>query len=420
MFFVFCYNTNAMKTFNYGKKIYVSFILIIFGIFYFFNTALAVQTVNHRGKIYLQVEHYGEAWYVHPKSGERYYLRDGNEAYNLMRKKSLGISNPDLNKIPKDISEKGDKKIIERLRGYILLQVESRGEAWYVNPTDGMRYYMKDGEAAYEIMKKFGVGIKDADLRKIRMNSEQVVFDQTFDQVAHVKYSGNEFIGSYFSDHILPLASLTKLMTAMVVLQNNPQWEKIITILPEDLHYPKFFVSPDDVTSEIDFKPQDRVSVRDLWNAMLIASSNQAAGLLSKNSGITQQEFIFQMNERAKALGLVKTIFTDPSGLDTFNISTAQEMAKIAQAAFSYPEIEHTTLAHYMISAVQEDGAIREIPVINRNHSLMKFGADSAKTGFLYEAQRNVALKKGDDIIVVLHARSMNERNTIIQKLLEK
>ena len=404
----------------YQKKSYVSFIVIIFGILSFFNTASAAQAVNHRGKIYLQVEHYGEAWYVHPKSGERYYLRDGSEAYALMKAKSLGISDKNLYKIPQDSSEKGDQGLIKRLKGYILLQVESHGEAWYVNPADGVRYYMKDGEAAYEIMKKFGVGIKDADLRKIPMNSEQVAFDQTFDRVAHVKYSGNEFTRSYFSDHILPLASLAKLMTAMVVLQNNPQWEKLITILPEDLHYPKFFVSPDDVTSEIDFKPQDRVSVRDLWNAMLIASSNQAAGLLSKNSGTTEQEFIFQMNERAKALGLVKTIFTDPSGLDTFNISTAQEMAKIAQAAVSYPEIEHNTLAHYTISAVQEDGTIREIPVTNRNFSLMKFGADSAKTGFLYEAQRNVALKKGDDIIVVLHARSMNERNTIIQKLLEK
>lgn len=409
-----------MKMPYFRKNIYVSFLLIIFGVFYFFNITSAAQNSSYRGKIYLQVEHYGEAWYVHPKNGERYYLRDGNEAYDLMRRYSLGISDENLRKIPQDTTEKGDQAFTKRLKGYILLQVEGRGEAWYVNPSDGVRHYMKDGIAAYEIMKKFGIGIKNSDLRKIPMNSAQVAFDQTFNQVAYVKYSAGKFSSSYYSDHILPIASLSKLMTAMVVLKNNPQWEKIITIQPEDLHYPKLFVSPDDVTSEVDFKSGDRVSVRDLWNAMLIASSNQAAGLLSKNSGITQQEFIFQMNERAKSMGLVKTIFTDPSGLDTFNISTAKEMAKIAQAAFSYPEIEHNTLIQYTISALQEDGAIREIPVTNRNYSLMKFGADSAKTGFLYEAQRNVALKKGNDIIVVLHARSMNERNTIIQKLLEK
>lgn len=63
---------------------------------------------------------------------------------------------------------KYDQKLTEKMKGKILLQVESKGEAWYVNPKDGKRYYMKDGDSALQIMRKFGVGIKSADLEKIQ------------------------------------------------------------------------------------------------------------------------------------------------------------------------------------------------------------------------------------------------------------
>ena len=54
------------------------------------------------------------------------------------------------------------------LKGKILLQVESRGEAWYIYPDDGKRYYMTDGDAAYQIMKFLSLGISNIDLEKIR------------------------------------------------------------------------------------------------------------------------------------------------------------------------------------------------------------------------------------------------------------
>jgi len=57
--------------------------------------------------------------------------------------------------------------LAQRLSGTILLQVEANGEAWYVNPTDNMRYYMKDGAVAYQMMRNFGLGITDTDLAKI-------------------------------------------------------------------------------------------------------------------------------------------------------------------------------------------------------------------------------------------------------------
>ena len=112
-------------------------------------------------------------------------------------------------------------------------------------------------------------------------------------------------------------------------------------------------------------------------------------------------------------------MFTEPTGLDPANISTAVEMAHLALAAFKYPEIASTSVLNGItMSARQPDQTIRDIPVVNRNYSLLQFNVDGAKTGFLYEAQRSVAVQKGNITAVVLHARSMKERNQLIEKLL--
>ena len=172
-----------------------------------------------RGRILLQVESHGEAWYVNPKNDGAYYLKDGSTAYTLMREAGLGITNTDLAKIPvgfedrfsdadsdgdglADKLESGlgtdpskpdtdgdgvkdkaeilagtnplgvgalarDNSLVNRLLGRIVLQVESRGEAWYIDPSDGRRYYMRDGEAAYQIMRFRSLGISNSDLSKI-------------------------------------------------------------------------------------------------------------------------------------------------------------------------------------------------------------------------------------------------------------
>ena len=60
-------------------------------------------------------------------------------------------------------------KLIDRLKGRIALQVESHGEAWYINPNDGKRYYLGDGNTAYNVMRFLSLGIKNDDLRKIQV-----------------------------------------------------------------------------------------------------------------------------------------------------------------------------------------------------------------------------------------------------------
>ena len=130
------------------------------------------------GRILLQTEKLGQAWYLDKVSLKRYYLADGQSAYGALRKFGLGIKNSDLDKIPVSLSSalpsdyivstlKNSASLTNRLKGRIVIQTESRGEAWYINPIDGFRYYLANGEAAYTIMRNLSLGVSDDNIRKI-------------------------------------------------------------------------------------------------------------------------------------------------------------------------------------------------------------------------------------------------------------
>jgi hypothetical protein len=141
------------------------------------SSAKAVSVASKlRGRILLQVEANGEAWYVKPDTGLRIYMKDGVAAYDMMRNMGLGITDSDLAKIPQvgSATEMNQSTSIcttnvlaNRLKGQILLQVQQHGEAWYVDVAKCRAIYMKDGVAAYELMRYLGLGISNADLEKI-------------------------------------------------------------------------------------------------------------------------------------------------------------------------------------------------------------------------------------------------------------
>lgn len=114
-----------------------------------------------RGMILLQVERNGEAWYVSPVDGARYYMKNGEVAYKMMRSFGLGMNEADYKRL-----EKGDRELIKRLLGRIVLRVNAKGEAYYIHP-NGTVHYLKDGAAAYELMRKLSLGIKNTDLDEI-------------------------------------------------------------------------------------------------------------------------------------------------------------------------------------------------------------------------------------------------------------
>lgn len=130
------------------------------------------------GKILLQVQAHGEAWYVRDADSLRYYMKDGTTAYQMMRNYSQGITDADLAKIPhvndtttmnQSTSACSSNTLANRMKGKILLQVQQHGEAWYVHPVKCRAIYMADGAAAYQIMRYLGFGIANSDLEKIQI-----------------------------------------------------------------------------------------------------------------------------------------------------------------------------------------------------------------------------------------------------------
>lgn len=121
-----------------------------------------------KGKILLQTESKGEAWYIHPKELKRYYLGRPADAFSIMRSKGYGITNANLAKIPTNTdSFEGDMSLRQKMSGKILLQVESNGEAWYVNPKNLKRYFLGRPADAFKVMQNLGSGITNDNLSKI-------------------------------------------------------------------------------------------------------------------------------------------------------------------------------------------------------------------------------------------------------------
>jgi hypothetical protein len=110
------------------------------------------------GRILLQVEEQGQAWYVFPKNQKRYFLGRPEDALLVMKKLGLGVTH--------DFVEQYDV-YPARVRGRIIIDVEDRGAAYYINPQDGRAYYLGEPSSALAVIKRLGTGISNENLRKI-------------------------------------------------------------------------------------------------------------------------------------------------------------------------------------------------------------------------------------------------------------
>ena len=125
------------------------------------------------------------------------------------------------------------------------------------------------------------------------------------------------------------VASLSKLLTALVVADTAPDWQATVTIVPEDLRgggIEYFLVG-------------DRVTVKDLLYTSLVASSNTATVAFARSTGLSSEAFAARMNEKAASLGATGARFVEPTGLSNQNQGSAKDAARIAHAAFLVPEI---------------------------------------------------------------------------------
>ena len=149
------------------KKIIISGFALVIGLFIAAQPVSADYNKQLSGRVLLQVKGNGELWYIIPGSLERFYLKSSWDVNRLLRYYGLGISNADLERIPaygltKPI--KDDSVLTKRLAGRILIQVEDKGKAWYVNPVDHLRYNLGRPHEAYALFKKIALGINNKDI----------------------------------------------------------------------------------------------------------------------------------------------------------------------------------------------------------------------------------------------------------------
>lgn len=193
---------------------------------------------------------------------------------------------------------------------------------------------------------------------------------------ANMNVQTGEIVSAKNADQKYPLASLTKLMTALVFLDQKVDWNKTVT----------FDASNDDaIGARLNLSNGDSVKVRDLWNTMLVGSANNAAKLIRKSTGLSVEAFRSKMNEKARSLGLSTLFFFEPTGLDLKNIGSASDYVRLAKIAFDNAEIKSATLkATYTFREAGDN----ELHTINNKNRMLTSGwqLEGTKTGYTDEA----------------------------------
>ena len=172
-----------------------------------------------------------------------------------------------------------------------------------------------------------------------------------------------------------PIASLTKLMTALVYLDRKPTFRNTVTYQKGDSA----------VCSCLRVSPGETMTTNDLWHAMLIGSANNATRALVRSTKLSEAEFVRLMNAKAKDLGLTSLTFSDPTGLEPANQGSAVDMAKLAAIAFGRPEIAKVAVkASYSFSTINTKKAHT---ITNQNKMLKTpWQVTGIKTGYIEES----------------------------------
>lgn len=194
-----------------------------------------------------------------------------------------------------------------------------------------------------------------------------------------------------------PIASVTKLMTAMVVLDAHLPMDEPVTVTADDVDTLKNTGSRLRVGATL--------TRGEMLQLAIMASENRAASALGHAYPGGIGAFVRAMNVKAKMLGMQNSHFVDPTGLNSDNMSTAEDLAKMVNAAYAYPEIRQvSTTASY---EVEMNGARRPAEFHNTNILVRKGEWDIglSKTGFINEAGRCLVMQaqiSGQPYIIIL------------------
>jgi D-alanyl-D-alanine endopeptidase (penicillin-binding protein 7) len=199
------------------------------------------------------------------------------------------------------------------------------------------------------------------------------------------------------SETVLPIASITKLMTAIVVLEDKLDLEERVVISKDDL------IATHSSRMRGRLRPGSALTRDELLLLALMASENRAAAALARTAPGGTEAFVAAMNREAERLGLHDTRYTDPTGLSPDNVSSAQDLAKLVKAAHGYPLIrEYSTRRSAFVRA--RGGRVG----YSNTNSLVRSGKwdiELSKTGYINAAGRCLVMHMrvaSRELVVVL------------------
>lgn len=204
------------------------------------------------------------------------------------------------------------------------------------------------------------------------------------------------------ADKRMPMASTTKIMTALIIVEDCD--------LDEEITVPDAAVGVEG--SSIYLKKDERIDVRDLLYGLMLRSGNDSAVALAIHHSGSVENFVTVMNERAKRIGADNTNFKNPSGLpDDEHYTTARDLCNIACYAMN------NEIFREVVSSKSHVGKFRSFE--NKNKMLYRYeGANGVKTGYTLKAGRclvSSAERNGMDVVtVVLNCYDMYERSSAI------
>lgn len=222
-----------------------------------------------------------------------------------------------------------------------------------------------------------------------------------------VDVKNNSILFEKYSDIVMPIASITKLMTAMVILDAKLSLKEKIRFTKEDKKSINYYYSRIRIGSEL--------SRGDVLRIALMSSENLAASVLGRTFPGGSQAFINAMNKKAKALGMKKTHFVNSTGLSEKNVSTASDLAKMVTAATKYPLIkEYSTTKVYTARFKKPDYVLAYTNtnvLIRAGHQDVKL----SKTGYLDEAGRCLVMLRrvGNKDVIMVFLDSFGKRSPI-------
>lgn len=210
------------------------------------------------------------------------------------------------------------------------------------------------------------------------------IVDQASSEVLFEKNSGVS----------LPIASITKLMTSLVVVESKPNMNEIIEITTDDLDKEKGTSSR--------LKIGAKLSRADMLHIALMSSENRAASALGRNYVGGLPAFVAAMNAKAAELGMTETHYVDSSGLSSHNVASARDLVKLIDAAYQHPLIrEYSTDSKYVVNP---SGHPLQYSTTNRLVANPSWDIGLQKTGYIAEAGRCLVMRamiEGRAIVMV-------------------